>query len=428
MSKSLSLFLGLRYVRSRNGNGFSSFISASSTIGIALGVMVLIIVLSAMNGFERALAQHLLSVIPHGELIAMNTPIDKWQRHVAKVQQHPQVVAAAPLIKISGMMQYGSELKAVSVRGVDVKLEQQVSTIARYMISGSWQSLDSDKISGNSAVGVVIGSGVAKKLQLAVGDSMQLLLPSAVAQRNNQQAKGKFPVPVRHQVEVVGVFKFGGTMDESSVYLSLADAEKMVNLDEGQVQGIRIKVANVFQAPEVIREVGFNFDSYVAIYDWTGSHGHIFNDIQLVRLVMFIVLVLVIAVASFNIVSTLIMAVNEKKGDIAILKTMGAESPVIMKTFMLQGLVNGVIGCLAGAILGVVISINLTDIVIALETFFNVKMLSGDVYFIDFLPTHLSQSDVIATVVTALIMSLLATLYPAWQATKIEPARVLGQM
>jgi len=428
MSKSLSLFLGLRYVRSRNGNGFSSFISASSTIGIALGVMVLIIVLSAMNGFERALAQHLLSVIPHGELIAMNTPIDKWQKHVAKVQQHPQVIAAAPLIKISGMMQHGSELKAVSVRGVDVKLEQQVSTIANYMTSGNWQSLESDKSLENSAVGVVIGSGVAKKLQLVVGDSMQLLLPSAVAQNNNQQAKGKFPVPVRHQVEVVGVFKFGGTMDESSVYLSLANAEKMVKLEKGQVQGIRIKVANVFQAPEVIREIGFNFDSYVAIYDWTGSHGHIFNDIQLVRIVMFIVLVLVIAVASFNIVSTLIMAVNEKKSDIAILKTMGAEAPVIMKTFMLQGLVNGVVGCLVGTILGIVISINLTDIVISLETFFNVKMLSGDVYFIDFLPTHLSQSDVISTVVTALVMSLLATLYPAWQATKVEPARVLGQM
>jgi len=428
MSKSLSLFLGLRYVRSRNGNGFSSFISASSTIGIALGVMVLIIVLSAMNGFERALAQHLLSVIPHGELIAMNTPIDKWQRHVAKVQQHPQVIAAAPLIKISGMMQHGSELKAVSVRGVDMKLEQQVSTIANYMTSGNWQSLESDKSLEKSSVGVVIGSGVAKKLQLVVGDSMQLLLPSAVAQNNNQQAKGKFPVPVRHQVEVVGVFKFGGTMDESSVYISLANAEKMVNLEEGQVQGIRIKVANVFQAPDVIREIGFNFDSYVAIYDWTGSHGHIFNDIQLVRIVMFIVLVLVIAVASFNIVSTLIMAVNEKKSDIAILKTMGAEAPVIMKTFMLQGLVNGVVGCLVGTILGIVISINLTDIVIALETFFNVKMLSGDVYFIDFLPTHLSQSDVISTVVTALVMSLLATLYPAWQATKVEPARVLGQM
>lgn len=425
MNKSLSLFLGLRYVRSRNGNGFSSFISASSTIGIALGVMVLIIVLSAMNGFERALAQHLLSVIPHGELIAINTPIDKWQKHVAKIQQHPQVIAAAPVIKLTGMMQHGSEIKAVAVRGVDVKLEQQVSTIADYMIAGSWQAIEKNE---NSVVGVVIGSGVAKKLNLELGDSLQLLLSSAVNQKVNNQASAKFPVPVKHQVKVVGIFKFGGTMDEISVYLSISHAEKMVNLAKGQVQGIRIKVANVFQAPDVVREVAYSFDTYVEIHDWTRTHGHIFNDIQLVRLVMFIVLVLVIAVASFNIVSTLIMAVNEKKGDIAILKTMGAEASVIMGTFMFQGLVNGVVGCLVGAVLGIAISLNLTDIVIAIETFFNVKMLSGDVYFIDFLPTHLSQNDVIATVVTALTMSLLATLYPAWQATKVQPAQVLGQM
>lgn len=428
MTKSLSLFLGLRYVRSRNSNGFASFISASSTIGIALGVMVLIIVLSTMNGFERALAQHLLSVIPHGELIAINTPIDKWQKHVAKVQQHSQVIAAAPVIKLSGMMQHGGELKAVSVRGVDVKLEQQVSSIANYMIAGSWQGLEGSNSQQNADVGVVIGSGVAKKLQLAVGDSLQLLLPSTVTSQSNQRANAKFPVPVRHQVTVVGIFKFGGTMDESAVYLSLEHAEQMVNLAKGQVQGIRIKMANVFQAPEVMKDIGFSFDAIVAIYDWTRSHGHIFNDIQLVRLVMFIVLVLVIAVASFNIVSTLIMAVNEKKGDIAILKTMGAETPVIMATFMFQGLVNGVIGCLVGTALGVVISLNLTDMVIAMETLFNVKMLSGDVYFIDFLPTHVSQNDVVSTVITALTMSLLATLYPAWQATKVKPAQVLGQM
>ena len=428
MTKSLSLFLGLRYVRSRNGNGFSSFISASSTIGIALGVMVLIIVLSAMNGFERALAQHLLSVIPHGELIAINTPIEKWQKHVAKFQQHPQVIAAAPVIKLTGMMQHGSEIKAVIVRGVDVKLEQQVSTIADYMIAGSWEAIGDTESNTDSDVGVVIGSGVAKKLDLELGDSLQLLLSSAVNQKVNNQANAKFPVPVKHQVNVVGIFKFGGTMDEMSVYLSLAHAEKMVNLEKGQVQGIRIKVANVFQAPEVVRDIAYSFDTYVAVHDWTRTHGHIFNDIQLVRLVMFIVLVLVIAVASFNIVSTLIMAVNEKKGDIAILKTMGAEASVIMGTFMFQGLVNGVIGCLVGTVLGIVISLNLTEIVIALETFFNVKMLSGDVYFIDFLPTHLSQNDVVATVVTALTMSLLATLYPAWQATKVQPAQVLGQM
>jgi lipoprotein-releasing system permease protein len=428
MTKSLSLFLGLRYVRSRNGNGFSSFISASSTIGIALGVMVLIIVLSAMNGFERALSQHLLSVIPHGELIAINRPIEKWQKHVAKFQQHPQVIAAAPVIKLTGMMQHGSEIKAVVVRGVDVKLEQQVSTIADYMIAGSWEAIGDTESNTDSDVGVVIGSGVAKKLQLELGDPLQLLLSSAVNQKVNNQANAKFPVPVKHQVNVVGIFKFGGTMDEMSVYLSLAHAEKMVNLEKGQVQGIRIKVANVFQAPEVVRDIAYSFDTYVAVHDWTRTHGHIFNDIQLVRLVMFIVLVLVIAVASFNIVSTLIMAVNEKKGDIAILKTMGAEASVIMGTFMFQGLVNGVIGCLVGTVLGIVISLNLTEIVIALETFFNVKMLSGDVYFIDFLPTHLSQNDVVATVVTALTMSLLATLYPAWQATKVQPAQVLGQM
>lgn len=428
MNKSLSLFLGLRYVRSRNSNGFSSFISASSTIGIALGVMVLIIVLSAMNGFERALAQKLLSVIPHGELIAVNDPIEKWQEKIAKIQKHPQIIAAAPVIKLTGMMQHGSELKAVSVRGVDVKLEQQVSTIADYMISGNWQALANNDENKNSTLGVVIGAGIAKKLQLELGDSLQLLLSSAVAKNNNNQMSTKFPVPVKHQVNVVGIFKFGGTVDDSSVYISLENAEKMANLQTGQVQGIRLKVANVFRAPEVVRDVALNFDSYVAIHYWTRTQGNIFNDIQLVRLVMFIVLVLVIAVASFNIVSTLIMAVNEKKGDIAILKTMGAGTQVIMRTFMFQGIVNGVVGCLVGMVLGILISLNLTDIIIFIETLFDVKVLSGGVYFIDFIPTHLRQSDVIATVVTALVMSLLATLYPAWQATKVEPAQVLGQM
>jgi lipoprotein-releasing system permease protein len=428
MNKSLSLFLGLRYVRSRNSNGFSSFISASSTIGIALGVMVLIVVLSAMNGFERALAQHLLSVIPHGELIAVNDPIEKWQKKIAKIQQHPQIIAAAPVIKLSGMMQHGSELKAVKVSGVDVKLEQQVSTIADYMITGNWQALANSDENKNSTIGVVIGAGIATKLQLKLGDSLQLLLSSVVNRNDNNQVSRKFPVPVKHQVNVVGIFKFGGAIDDSSVYMSLNHAEKMANLQAGQVQGIRLKVANVFQAPQIVSDVALNFDDYVAYPDWTRTQGHIFNDIQLVRLVMFIVLVLVIAVASFNIVSTLIMAVNEKKGDIAILKTMGAQTPVIMATFMFQGIVNGVIGCLAGMVLGIIISLNLTDIVISLESLFNVKVISGDVYFIDFLPTHLRQSDVVATVVTALLMSLLATLYPAWQATKVEPAKVLGQM
>ncbi|ARD45374.1 lipoprotein-releasing ABC transporter permease subunit LolE [Colwellia sp. PAMC 21821] len=420
MLKPLSVFIGLRYVRSRHSKGFSSFISASSTIGIAIGVMVLIVVLSAMNGFERALATHLLSIVPHAEVMAVNEPINKWPENVALIQQNPNVISAAPFIKTQGMMQKSAALKGVEIRGVDVDLEQQVSAISRYMIAGDWQNLTLE----NS---VVIGAGIARKLSVKVGDTVQLLLPPATS--NNQQASKnqQFPVPMTQQATIVGVFKFGGTIDDTQVFINLAKASELLGYQTGEVQGIRLKVADVFAAPQIVRDVAYNFDFYVYMLDWTRSHGHLFNDIQLVRLVMFIVLVLVIAVASFNIVSTLIMAVNEKKSDIAILKTMGAKSSTIMTSFMFQGLMNGIVGCALGASLGILISLNLTDIIRAIESTLSVEFLSSDVYFIDFLPTMLRQQDVINTVITALTMSLLATIYPAWRATKIEPAQVLGQ-
>ena len=373
-----------------------------------------------MNGFERALATHLLSIVPHGEVVAVNAPITQWRENVLKIEQNPEVIAAAPFIKTQGMMQKSAALKGVEIRGVDVALEQQVSAISRYMIAGDWQNLSQEN-------GVVIGSGIARKLSAQVGDKVQLLLPPL--KLNNQQVSKtqQFPVPMTQQATIVGVFKFGGTIDDTQVFINLSKASELLGYNTDEVQGIRLKVADVFTAPQVIRDVGFNFDFYVYMLDWTRSHGHLFNDIQLVRLVMFIVLVLVIAVASFNIVSTLIMAVNEKKSDIAILKTMGAKPSTIMASFMFQGLINGIVGCLLGASLGILISLNLTDIIGAIETTLSVEFLSADVYFIDFLPTLLRQQDVINTVVTALFMSLLATIYPAWRATKVEPALVLGQ-
>ena len=420
MRKPLSVFIGLRYVRSRHSKGFSSFISASSTIGIAIGVMVLIVVLSAMNGFERALATHLLSIVPHAEVLAVNEPINQWPKNVALIQQNSNVIAAAPFIKTQGMMQKSAALKGVEIRGVDVELEQQVSAISRYIIAGSWQDLSLEN-------GVVIGAGVARKLAVEVGDKVQLLLPPATLNDKQISKNQQFPVPVTQQATIVGVFKFGGTIDDTQVYINLTKAGKLLGYKADEVQGIRLKVDDVFAAPSIIREVAYNFDFYVYMLDWTRSHGHLFNDIQLVRLVMFIVLVLVIAVASFNIVSTLIMAVNEKKSDIAILKTMGAKSSTIMASFMFQGLMNGIVGCALGAALGILISLNLTDIIRAIETTLSVEFLSADVYFIDFLPTLLREQDVFNTVVTALVMSLLATIYPAWRATKVEPAKVLGQ-
>ncbi len=420
MLKPLSVFIGLRYVRSRHSKGFSSFISASSTIGIAIGVMVLIVVLSAMNGFERALATHLLSIVPHAEVLAVNKPINKWPENVALIQQNPNVIAAAPFIKTQGMMQKSAALKGVEIRGVDVMLEQQVSAIARYMVAGDWQNLTLEN-------GVVIGAGIARKLSAKVGDNVQLLLPPVSSQDMQVSPNKQFPVPITQQATIVGIFKFGGTIDDTQVFINLTKAIELVGYQPDEVQGIRLKVDDVFSAPQIVRDVAYNFDFYVYMLDWTRSHGHLFNDIQLVRLVMFIVLVLVIAVASFNIVSTLIMAVNEKKSDIAILKTMGAKSSTIMTSFMFQGLMNGIVGCALGASLGILISLNLTDIIRAIEAALSVEFLTSDVYFIDFLPTLLRQQDVINTVITALVMSLLATIYPAWRATKVEPAQVLGQ-
>jgi len=420
MFKPLSIFLGWRYVRSRHGNGFSAFISASSTIGIALGVTVLIVVLSAMNGFERELSQKLLSIVPHVELVSVNEPIKDWPTSVKHVEAEQSVIAAAPVIKMTGMLQHGLQLKAVEVRGVDAGLELRVSSISDYIIAGEWQGLDSTENNNN----IVIGSGVAKKLSVGLGDKIQLLLPPPQSGNNINQV---FSAPITRHVQVVGIFKFGGTIDDTLAYVPISQASDVMGYQANETQALRLKVNDVFDAAKIARSVAYNFDHYVYINNWTRTQGHLFNDIQLVRMVMFIVLVLVIGVASFNIVSTLIMAVNEKQGDIAILKTMGASSQTIMFAFIVQGLVNGVVGSLLGALCGVYFALNLTDIISSIEQFFGVTFLSGDVYFIDYLPSVLNHTDVYATVVTALLMSFIATLYPAWRATKIEPAQVLGQ-
>ncbi len=420
----LSVFLALRYVRSRHGQGFSTFISASSTVGIALGTMVLIVVLSAMNGFEKELANKLLSIVPHAELMSVNKPIPNWPENIKLIQNDPQVAAAAPVITLTGMMQHKAQLKALEIRGVDVNLETLVSDIENYIVEGNWQALDTINSNESIGNGIVIGSGVAKKLSVKLGDKVQILLPSS----NESAKQNVFFAPVKRYVKIVGIFNFGGVIDETLAYISLEQAADIKGYKLGETQGIRLKFDDVFSAPNIIRAIAHKFDHYVYIKDWTRTQGHLFNDIQMVRMVMFIVLVLVIAVASFNIVSTLIMAVNNKKGDIAILKTMGASTKLIMLTFIYQGLVNGLLGSFIGGLFGVVLALNLADIVAFIESLFTLKLLSADVYFIDHIPSHLHIYDVYITVVTALIMSLLATIYPAWRATKIEPAQVLGQL
>ncbi len=425
MIKPMSVFLAFRYFTKRNSGGFSSFISASSTLGIALGVMVLIIVLSAMNGFEKALSEKLLSIIPHAEIEAVNEPIDNWPNVASVMQQNSQVLAVAPVIKMTGMLQKGTYLKGVEIRGVSPKAERVVSDITDYLIEGNWQNLS--LIEGDLP-GIVIGAGVAKKLKVSVGDTIQVLLPKSVQVHTSGILSNQFPAPTVANIKVVGVFKFGGMVDETLAYIHLAQAQALLDYRPGEVNALRIKVRDVFSAPQVIKQVAYTLNNYVYIHNWTRTQGHLFQDIQLVRMVASIVLALVIAVASFNIVSTLIMVVNEKKGDIAILKTMGANPSLIMLTFVFQGLINGLLGCSIGAVLGVYLAKNLTTVVTSIEQVFNTQVLSGDVYFIDFIPTELHMSDVYITVAIALSLSLVATIYPSWRATKVEPAAVLGQL
>ncbi|GHG03104.1 lipoprotein-releasing ABC transporter permease subunit LolE [Thalassotalea marina] len=418
MVKSLSLFIARRYISQKQLKGFTSFISASSTIGIAIGVMVLIVVLSAMNGFERALSQHLLSVVPHSELIALNQPFEDWQQESQRVMRHPQVIAAAPVIKMQGMMQHKDKLKGVEIRGVDVNLESNVSAIPLHIKTGSWQALTEP----NS---IILGQGIADKIGVSIGDKVQLLMPPM---KQNNQVHSRFNAMGKRNFVVAGTFKFGGEIDNQQAFISLESAQQALDYQSNKTHGLRLAVSDVFAAPEVAKEAAYSLRNYVYIYHWTITQGHLYKDIQLVRMVMFIVLVLVIAVASFNIVSTLIMAVREKQGDIAILKTMGAKDATIMGVFMLQGFRNGVIGTVWGTLLGSVIAINLTEIFEFIEVLLGRKFLSGDIYFVDFIPTNVAVSDIAATACIALLLSVIATLYPAWKATKIDPAHVLGQM
>ena len=344
MFQPVSLFLGLRYIRSRQGQGFSKFISASSTIGIALGVMVLIIVLSAMNGFERVLAEKLLSIVPHSELISVNEPITHWQEKAQKIQQDSAIVAVAPVIKMTGMAQHQTALKAIEVRGVSPSAELLVSDIDRFIVDGKWLSENHKEITNSNNQSqdrlpqVVVGYGIAQKLNVQLGDKVQLLLPKSASSTNNFNQK--FSAPKRVNAHITGIFKFGGVIDDTLAYIHLDQARKIQQYGTDEVQGLRIKVNDVFNAPQIAKAAAYAFNHYVYIFDWTRTQGHLFNDIQLVRMVMFIVMVLVIAVASFNIVSTLIMVVNDKKGDIAILKTMGASRSLIMITFVFESEFN----------------------------------------------------------------------------------------
>lgn len=415
MKSLLAMRIGWRFYLARQSNRFINFISFASTAGIALGVAVLIIALSAMNGFEKELEDRLLGVVSHGELAGVNEPIQNWPSIIADANKVPGIVAAAPFVRMQGLIQKPGGFQGLTVLGIDGELEGKVSNIRDFMSKQSWNSLQDE-----SKNNIVLGKGLADSLGVAVGQSISLYMPN-----NSKQAQNKIAAAKSQRFVVSGIFELGGELDTTTAYVPMAFAADLLKLGQG-VSGIRIKASNVFQAPMLIRDLGFSQQQYVYITDWTRTQGHLYQDIQLVRMVMYLVLALVIAVACFNIVSTLVMAVRDKQSEIAILLTMGMKKSAVMLIFIVQGALNGLLGCVIGSALGVTVALNLSDIAAGIESLLGIQLLSADVYFIDFLPSQLVATDVIMVVSLAFVMSLIATLYPAWKASQTPPASALA--
>ncbi|MGD8231255.1 lipoprotein-releasing ABC transporter permease subunit LolE [Vibrio sp. TRT 1302] len=412
MFSSLSLFIGGRFSRAKQRNKMVSFISLSSTIGIAVGVAVIIIGLSAMNGFERELNNRVLSVISHGEFEGVKGPLSNWNNVVTQAEKHPKIVAAAPYVKLTALAEKGTQLKAIEVRGIDPHQESKVSNLNAFIDAQVWQAFKPNQQQ------VILGQGVADLLQVKQGDYLTLMIPTS-------GVTTKVQAPKRVRVKVAGLLKLNGQIDHNLALIPLEDAQAYAKLGDG-VSGVSVRVTDVLQATQIVREAGNTLDVYVYLRSWQQKYGFLYRDIQLVRTIMYLVMVLVIGVASFNIVSTLMMAVKDRAAEIAILRTMGASDGLVKRIFVWQGVFSGVLGSVAGSVIGVLVALNLTPMITALEALIGHQFLSGDIYFVDFLPSQVNVSDVALVSLTAVVLSLLATWYPASRASKLNPAAVLS--
>lgn len=408
----LAWTLAQRYRSTRHSSGFIRFISASSTMGIALGVAILILALSVMNGFELALKQRLLSVIPHVELEAVQSGLADWRRKQQQFSAVPGVTGVAPYIKTNGMLRAGTAVKAVEVRGIELALERSISDFANYSSAGNLDGLASGQI--------VLGQGIANALQVDVGARVQLLLPKMTQD-------GRLASHSTANLTVSAIVAVGGQLDYSQVWINLDELAALLTFTPDTIQGFAFSLSDIFSAPQMARELGRISEDYVYLLDWFRSQGHVYQDIQMVRSILYLVLALVIAVACFNIIATLVMAVREKEGDIAILLTMGVSPGTVVLTFMWLGWLNGLIGSVLGAVVGIALASYIEPLFATVTQLLGKSLLDPSIYFINFIPSLLQWQDVALTLAVALLMSLLATLYPAWRASKVQPAMVLGQ-
>jgi lipoprotein-releasing system permease protein len=405
-------FIGRRYLRSSRGNRFVSFISTISMVGVAIGVAVLIVVLSVMNGFEQELRGRILSLTSHASIRAFGAGLRDWRETAAKIREHPEVAAAAPYIEDQALLIAGAESSGALITGVLPEEESQVAAIAEKMTAGSFDDL------APGEYGVILGAELARALGVGRGDRVVLV----TSQRTTTPTG---VLPRMRGFKVAGVFTAGMyEYDRNFAYVHLEDAARLYRMGD-QVTGLRLKLADMFQAPRVVREVALDLGGGYYIDDWTRKHANFFRSIQLTKTVMFVILLLVVGVAAFNIISTLVMVVKEKQPDIAILRTMGAAPRSVLAIFMTQGAAIGAIGTAAGVALGVLLSFNLEALIHGLERLLGTQFMDAQVYFMSDLPAAVQWPDVVKISLTALALCLLSTLYPSWRAARTQPARAL---
>jgi lipoprotein-releasing system permease protein len=409
MLKNIPLYIGLRYTRAKRRNQFISFISAFSLVGMALGVMALIIVLSVMNGFDREMKERILSVIPHG-FIDQVPKVTDWQTLSAQVDQHPQVVASAPYIASSAMISYAGIVEVIELQGVIPEAEANVSIVDQRMIVGSMAELRPGEY------GIVMGRLLASRLMLAPGDKIRLTSPEI-----NITPMGAFSRS--RSFTLVGVFEVGAQVDSTLALIHLQDAQKF--LRQPGVQGLHVKTTNMFDAARVMGELRAQLGDDYRVKDWSQTQGSLFQAVKMEKVVVGSLLMIIIAVAAFNIVSSLVLMVADKRSDIAVLRTMGVSARQVMAIFIVQGSAVGFFGTFIGTVIGCVVALALTPIMSGIETLFGLQVFDPDVYFISQLPSVLLLQDVIFISGVALLLSFFATLYPAYRAAQIEPAEAL---
>ncbi|WP_313010166.1 lipoprotein-releasing ABC transporter permease subunit LolE [Atlantibacter hermannii] len=412
MASPLSLLIGLRFSRGRRRSGMVSLISVISTVGIALGVAVLIMGLSAMNGFERELNNRILAVVPHGEIEPVDQPWKGWPDVLTRVEKVPGIEAAAPYINFTGLIESGVNLRAIQVKGVAPQQEMRLSALPRFVQNNAWQNFKAGQQQ------IIIGKGVADALKVKQGDWISIMI-------SNSDGENKLLQPKRVRLQIAGILQLSGQLDHSLAMVPMQDAQQYLDMGDS-VTGIAIKVNDVFNANKLVRDAGEVTNAYVYIKSWIGTYGYMYRDIQMIRAIMYLAMVLVIGVACFNIVSTLVMAVKDKSSDIAVLRTLGAKDGLIRAIFVWYGLLAGLVGSVSGVVVGVLASWQLTNIIAWIEKLIGHHFLSGDIYFIDFLPSELHAMDVVYVLITALVLSLVASWYPARRASRIDPARVLS--